>query len=320
MRRLITGCIVSVFLFGTGLSGQTLSRQLMPACTEAYFRHVIGTLAHDSMEGRLPGTKGEKDAAAFITTEMKRAGCQPLRRKKFGHPFVYKNPDSLVTPSAGNIVGRIDTRSKKTIVVGAHYDHLGWGKHHSNAHFSKGIHNGADDNASGVAMMLALAGWCNRNRDQLQYDFVFVAWAAEEDGLYGSEYFIKKKMIDTASMACYINFDMVGNLNTSNPILKTEGLLEYPAFNQYLNPNTDSTLNVRKADPIFKSGSDNYNFELYHIPSIAFSTGLSEYYHKPEDDMERINFPGMVKIGSYLEYFLGKMQAEKDLETILKGK
>lgn len=319
MRFLITSLLL---LLGLSLpvQAQESGCAIMPFCSEIYFRYVIGTLAHDSLEGRLPGTKGEQVAADFIAREMKRARLKPLYGKKFMQPFDYKNPDSLITRSAGNVAGWINTRSKKTIVIGAHYDHLGWGKHHSNAPFTKAIHNGADDNASGVAMLLALAGWCNAHRDELKYDIVFVAWAAEEDGLYGSELFLKNKTIDTASIACYINFDMVGQLNTVHPLLKVEGLVEYPALDQFLDPDTANTLNVRKSDMIFIGGSDNYNFEKHRIPSIAFSTGLSEHYHKPGDDTERINFPGMVLICHYVEYFLGKLQQVQDLETVSKGK
>lgn len=306
--------------YGPYVFAQDSGCKIKPFCTEAYFRYVINTLAHDSLEGRLPGTKGEQTAAAFIAGEMKNARLKPLYRKKFTQPFDYKNPDSVLTRSAGNVGGWIDTRSKKTIVIGAHYDHIGWGKHHSNAHFTKAIHNGADDNASGVAMLLALAGWCNAHRDELKYDIVFVAWAAEEDGLYGSELFIKNKTIDTASIACYINFDMVGQLNTLKPLLKVEGLREYPALDQFMDPDTANTLNVRKSDMIFIGGSDNYNFEKSRIPSVAFSTGLSEYYHRPEDDAERINYPGMVQISRYVTYFLEKIQQVPDLETLSKGK
>ncbi|MGL5890868.1 MAG: M28 family peptidase, partial [Bacteroidia bacterium] len=123
---------------------------IMPGLTEDYFRFVINRLAHDSMKGREVGTPQEKSSAVFIAAELKRAGCKFIRKKPF-QPFEYNGPDSVMINSSGNVIGRIDTRSKYSIVVSAHYDHIGNGKHHSKAPFSLQIHNGADDNSSGVA-------------------------------------------------------------------------------------------------------------------------------------------------------------------------
>lgn len=280
-----------------------------PACSEQYFKEVVSALAHDSMQGRLPGTKGEKDAAAIIARELKRAGCAPLRKKKFLFPFDYKNPDSLLTHSAGNVIGIIRAKSPYTIVIGAHYDHIGWGKHHSNAPFAHAIHNGADDNASGVALLLGLAGWCREHRKELKYNMVFVAYSGEEDGLFGSKKFIRSELVDTSKIACYLNFDMVGRLNETNPLLKIEGLPEYPGFDSLLPPDSLQPFALRKVDRVFIDGSDNYSYELCHIPGLSFSTGLHGDYHTPEDDTDRISWKGMEQIAVYIEQTLATMNS-----------
>jgi Zn-dependent M28 family amino/carboxypeptidase len=281
------------------------------ACTESYYKYVISTLAHDSMEGRLPGTTAEKKCAAFIVNEFKRSGCRPLAPKKYLYPFTYLNPDTLPTLTAGNIIAKIETKSKRCIIVGAHYDHIGMGKHHSRAPFAKAIHNGADDNASGVAMLLSLAAWCRQHQKEMNYDMIFVAYAAEEDGLWGSAELLKGRLIDTATIYTYLNFDMLGSLNQLNPILKTEGLLEYPELDSALPPDSTAGFNIRKYDPIFTGGSDNYSFQLHHIPGIAFSTGLTGQYHRPGDDADLINYQGMVKISAYLKgVIMGLQQPE----------
>lgn len=287
---------------------------------EDYYRYLVTALAHDSMEGRLPGTKGEKDAARLIAAELKKAGCRPAAQKQFLFPFDYRNPDSILTSSSGNVIGIIRGKSKEMIVIGAHYDHIGWGKHHSNAPFNKAIHNGADDNASGVALLLHLANWAGRHKKELQYTLVFAAFAVEEDGLYGSKRLLAGGQIDTAKIACYLNFDMVGRLSPITPVLKTEGLLEYPYWNSLLPTDSLQPFQVRKSDPIFKGGSDNYNFELAHIPSLALSTGLHDHYHKPDDDAERINWQGMLQITAYVEKLLENMQRCPDLGAKLKKK
>ncbi len=274
---------------------------------QQYYRHVIQTLAHDSMQGRLPGTSGEIKAASFIIEELKQTGCLPLKGKMYLQPFAYRNPDSVLIKSSGNALACVNCNATKTVIIGAHYDHLGMGKHHSRAPFSNAIHNGADDNASGVAMLLSLARWCTTHKKQLKYRIVFACYSAEEDGLWGSKYLLESNVIDTTTIATYINLDMVGHLNVTTPILKTEGLVEHPELDSLLMPDSLAGFAVRRADPIFTGGSDNYTFETHHIPGLSFSTGLTEQYHKPEDDVEHINFTGMEQIYNYLLHLLKKL-------------
>ncbi len=272
-----------------------------------YHRYVIEALAHDSMQGRLPGTPAEAKAAAFILTCFKKAGCVPVKGKSYLQPFTYTNPDSALIQCVGNIIACVNPKAKNTVVVGAHYDHLGMGRHHSRAPFSNAIHNGADDNASGVAMLLSLAQWCVAHQKELKYRMVFVSYSGEEDGLWGSKHLLGSKLIDTASIAMYINLDMVGHLNITTPILKTEGLVEHPELDTLLMADSLAGFNVRKADKVFEGGSDNYTFETHRIPGLSFSTGLTEQYHKPEDDVTLINFEGMQQIHRYLLHVLKKL-------------
>lgn len=274
---------------------------------QQYYRHVIQALAHDSMLGRLPGTPAEAKAATFIVTNLNKAGCVPVNGKSYLQPFTYTNPDNARIQCVGNVIACINPKAKKSIVIGAHYDHLGMGKHHSRAPFSNAIHNGADDNASGVAMLLSLARWCTTHKKQLKYRIVFACYSAEEDGLWGSKYLLESNVINTTAIATYINLDMVGHLNLTTPILKTEGLVEHPELDTLLMPDSLAGFAVRRADPIFTGGSDNYTFETHHIPGLSFSTGLTEQYHKPEDDVEHINFTGMEQIYNYLLHLLKKL-------------
>lgn len=296
MRRLL-------FLF-LPLLNWAQSTLPQPDCSETYYRFVITALANDSMEGRLPGTEAEKKSAGFIARELERMNCQPLFKKDYFTPFTYINPDSVLTRSAGNVVATIESKNRACVVIGAHYDHLGMGRHHSRAPFTQAIHNGADDNASGVAMMLSLADWCRQNKNSLPYSVILIAYSGEEDGLWGSKYFLDSGLTDTSAIYCYINLDMVGRLNTANPILKTEGLPEYPELAAWLMPDSLAGFSVRKCDPILKDGSDNYTFETHRIKGLSFTTGLTEQYHRPEDDADRINYSGMVQISRYLRHLL----------------
>jgi Zn-dependent M28 family amino/carboxypeptidase len=289
----------------------SLSAQICPYPEESYYKYVISTLAHDSMEGRLPGTVHEKKAAAFIENEFRKTKCVPVKKKQYVFPFDYRNPDSTLVHSAGNVLAKIETKSNKCIVISAHYDHIGWGQHHSNDPFAKKIHNGADDNASGVAMLLSLAGWYSSHRDSLNFDIVFAAFSAEEDGLFGAKEFLKSGIIDTSTIICNINLDMVGHLDKTRPILMAESALLFNQWDSILPQNMEFKFIVERSGTLFKDGADHNVFLDVHIPGILFSTGITEHYHRPSDDESTINYEGMIDIHKYLVSVIRNMQKLK---------
>ena len=280
------------------------SSSVCPGATGEYFRYVVETLANDSMKGRLPGTPEEKIAADFIATELKKSGAKPLKRKRFLFPFDYTGPDSTLVHSSGNVIGKINTKSTQCIIVTAHYDHIGFGYHHSNDPFNHSVYNGADDNASGVAMLLALASWCKEHQSQLKYDIVFAAVSGEEDGLFGSEEFLRSGLVDTSLMICNINFDMVGNLDQIRPLLIAEGANESSFWNGFLPKDTTGNFTVQRTNVILVGGSDHYSFIQRKIPAVLLTTGNSKQYHRPGDDPDTINYKGMVAIAHYVEDLL----------------
>ncbi|MCU0435133.1 MAG: M28 family peptidase [Bacteroidia bacterium] len=290
------------------------AQQVKPGLHENYFRQVISYLASDSMKGRLPGSEEEKRAAAFIAAQLKLAGCKPIK-KKFIHPFTYQNPDSAQITSAGNVLGIIDTRSPYCIVVSAHYDHIGSGRHHSKAPFSKQIHNGADDNASGVALLLGLAGWCNQNKHLLNYDVVFAAFSGEEDGLFGSDVFVRSGITDTSKILCNLNFDMLGRLDLLRPLLRIDGATDFAGWQNVLPPDSAKGFQVLQRSNLIKGGSDHCNFSDRHIPALLITTGLHSEYHTPDDDESRINYQGMSYIGEYLRTLMLNLQNRKNLQV-----
>jgi Zn-dependent M28 family amino/carboxypeptidase len=263
------------------------------------------------MEGRLPGTIQEKKAAGFIENEFRKTKCVPVKKKQYIFPFDYKNPDSVVVHSAGNVLAKIETKSEYCIIVSAHYDHIGWGKHHSNDPFSQKIHNGADDNASGVAMLLSLAGWYSAHRDSLQYDIVFAAFSGEEDGLFGAKEFLKSGIVDTSKILCNINLDMVGHLDKTRPILMAESASLFAQWDSILPANASNNFIIEKSGSLFKDGADHNVFLDAGIPGVLFSTGLTQHYHRPSDDEETINYPGMAAINRYVMVTISNAQRMK---------
>jgi Zn-dependent M28 family amino/carboxypeptidase len=255
------------------------------------------------MKGRLPGTQGEMKSADYIAEELKRIGCKPLKRKRFVHPFDY-TADATLIHSYGNVVGRINTRSDQCVIITAHYDHIGNGYHHSKDPFNHSIYNGADDNASGVAMLLAMAEWCFTHRKELKYDVIFAAVSGEEDGLFGSAELLRCKYIDTSSIVCNINFDMVGHLDLLRPLLIAEGVAIYPIWNNVLPRDTTTDFTVVRRAVQYKDGSDHCTFINAKIPAILLTTGTTQFYHRPSDDANTINYKGMVSIGWYVKELL----------------
>ena len=163
-------------------------------------------LASDALEGRQTGTKGEKEAATYIENRFKQLGLQPKGTSGFLQTFSFKpktNPHDEVkfdvngdgTITGNNVIGFLDNKAENTIIIGAHFDHLGFGGEGSLYRDAiKAIHNGADDNASGVAVLLNLAAKLTTKNTGNNY--LFMAFSGEEMGLLGSNYFVKNPTID----------------------------------------------------------------------------------------------------------------------------
>ena len=198
-----------------------------------------------------------------------------------------------------NAVAMIDNQAENTVVFGAHYDHLGHGEYGGSLYRGDkpAIHNGADDNASGVALMLELARWALNDGPKNQ-NYLFIAFSGEELGLFGSSYFTKNPLIPMESVRFMLNFDMVGSLDTATRNLALNGVGTSPSFQTSIDNIPDLGLNIKTSS----SGigpSDHTSFYLKDIPVLHFFTGTTPHYHRPTDDPHRINYEGL---GNILEY------------------
>lgn len=206
-----------------------------------------------------------------------------------------------------NVVGMVDNHSKKTILIGAHYDHLGL----ETKADAQGVHppyNGADDNASGVAMILELARWINNN-ESLHYNYLFVAFSGEEIGLLGSKAFVSQAGFDPSSITYMLNLDMVGRLGCQGDTIRVRGVGSSETWPRLLDKIEIPDLHVLKIDgaPPF---SDHAPFLKRGIPVIYVSTGLHPQYHTADDDLKYINVPGMEMVLAYLRQFLRGAEQE----------
>ena len=207
-----------------------------------------------------------------------------------------------------NITAYIDNGAPYTVVIGAHYDHLGYGEDgnslHANAVKEHQIHHGADDNASGTAALMEIARWA-KGKKLKHFNYLFIHFSGEELGLYGSKAFVKDQKIDSAQVAYMINMDMVGRLNDSTRALTLGGVGTSPSWAEVVvRGNDDFKLVIDSAGV---GPSDHTSFYHAGIPVLFFFTGTHKDYHKPTDVATSINYPGEVKVIKYAEDVIVKM-------------
>lgn len=279
----------------------------------------IRVLASDSLAGREVGTEGEKMAAEYISKEFEKAGLTRKGTDGFLQSFFVKdadNPHAQPSSESGengitgyNVIGMIDNPGTELVIVGAHYDHLGMGEFSSLHRGEQAIHNGADDNASGVAAMMHLARVLFQK--ELARDVLFIGMSGEEKGLWGSNYFTKNATVDLSQVNFMINMDMVGRLDESKG-LAVNGTGTSPIWNWLLDEVNEDSLKLIKSE----SGvgpSDHTSFYLQDIPVLHFFTGQHEDYHKPGDDAEKINENGILQVASIIERMIILMDDDEKI-------
>lgn len=207
-----------------------------------------------------------------------------------------------------NIVGYINNNAVQTVIIGAHYDHLGYGEDGSSRAVDgvKAIHNGADDNASGVGAMLAVAAKLKQSNLK-KYNYLFIAFSAEELGLLGSKAFVREKDFNPKKAAYMINMDMVGRLSPDRK-LTVGGIGTSPVWPSVLSSVANNFKIVKDSSGI--GPSDHTSFYNDSIPVLFFFTGTHTDYHKPSDDASKINFVGTKDIVNYVYGIAAAMEKQ----------
>jgi hypothetical protein len=210
-----------------------------------------------------------------------------------------------------NVVGYINNNAPVTIVLGAHFDHLGYGED-NNSRYTGGaaIHNGADDNASGTAALMELARLLKSGSKKSNY--LFVAFSGEELGLYGSKYYVDHPTISLSTVNYMINMDMVGRFSDSSKTITIGGVGTSPSWGKLLNGEKKMPFAV-KVDSSGTGPSDHTSFYRKDIPVLFFFTGLHTDYHKPSDDFDKINYNGQLQIVNYINRLVSRTESENKL-------
>ncbi len=324
MKKILSGAIILTSLAWIGCNeAQTVDKE------GDFLKSSIEYLASDSLEGRGTGSPGERLAGDFIIREFEKIGLTPMGDSaSWRQSFTYRPHGSITKHGAGdssrlamslvqemagnNIIGFLDNGKDRTVIIGAHYDHLGYGDENSLHSGEKAIHNGADDNASGVAALLAIAKRLKGKYTSNNY--LIMAFSGEEKGLWGSNYFCEHPTIALDSVNFMLNMDMVGRLNEEKK-LAVYGVGTSPTWMEILPGIEVDSISITTTE----SGvgpSDHTSFYMEDIPVLHFFTGQHEDYHKPSDDVDKINFDGLESVIDYIEQVLARCDDKGRLEFV----
>ena len=254
-------------------------------------QHVT-TLADDAFEGREGGTRGGRAAGTYIVEQLQKLGLEPA-----GDGGSFYQSFGGMRNILGLLRGSDPAAAQELIIVGAHYDHVGYG----NAATSYGpfgyVHNGADDNASGVAGLLEVAAAVEHLPQRPRRSILVAFWDGEEKGLLGSYHFLRVKPAALAGMQTVfsINLDMIGRLRGRR--LEVYGARTSPGLRAaVMQANTNPTVRAGLElafDWDITDDSDHYPFIAAGIPTVMFHTGLHDQYHRPSDDVHLVNLDGI---------------------------
>ncbi|HEX9895318.1 MAG TPA: M28 family peptidase [Gemmatimonadales bacterium] len=270
-------------------------------------RADVSYLADDRLAGRRIGSPGADSAAAYVARRFSALGLKPAPRLGGWLQAFTVSPDAPAAhgsdvggKTGSNVIGVLPGRdpalAEEYVVIGAHYDHLGLGGRGSLDPDSVGVpHNGADDNASGVAALLEVARRLALTPPARSV--LFLAFSGEELGLLGSTYYVKNPVVPNERVVAMFNFDMVGRLRDGKLIADgVETATEFRALLDSLNITARFALTAKGGG---YGPSDHTAFTVVNRPVLHFWTGTHEDYHRTTDDSPRINFPGIERIAGF---------------------
>src|SRR5579883_409466 len=278
-----------------------------PDITAGDVAERISILASDSLEGRRTGQSGAEKAANYIASEFKRIKLQTLGANGYLQPYTFSEhalDTSVHALTHGvNVVGYIRGSDPKladqTVIIGAHYDHLGYGGTFA-LDTVHAIHYGADDNASGTTGVLEIAENLANQNVKPKRSIVFITFSGEEEGLFGSGYFTDHPLVKLGDVQAMLNMDMIGRMQPDSTLI-VEGLGSSPVFRELI----DSLNHPREFHlKYFQTGtgpSDHAKFYAKDVPVLFFFTGFHEDYHRATDTKEKINNAGEANIAKYVE-------------------
>jgi len=280
--------------------------------SESLEKHVH-FLASDQLLGRGFGTPQGKVASEYIARQFKEAGVEPLNGTYF-HPFMARQ--GILNIPGINVVGVIPGSDpdlkNEYIVLGAHYDHLGW----YSLEGDTTVYNGADDNASGTATIIEIGRTLAVSQASLGRSVIVVAFDGEESGLLGSKHFLKDSVVPPPAIKLMFSLDMVGmyeaheglNMKGVN-LLYDADLVTGELANKY-------KITITQANKSIEQRTDTAPFGSINIPAIAPNTGSESPYHQPEDTAAALDYEGMALITNYMSEVTQILSSRESLSAM----
>ncbi|MGW8316616.1 MAG: M28 family peptidase [Bacteroidales bacterium] len=288
MNRTLLTTLIAVFSL-------PLAAQQDPS-PDSLHEHV-SILASDSLLGRGFGTVQGMEAALYIARQFEEAGVQPLNGS-YLHPFNHRQ--GILNIDGTNVVGMIpgsDPDLKdEFIVLGAHYDHLGWKVENGDTV----VYNGADDNASGTASIIEIGRRLAANRDSLGRSVIIAAFDGEESGLIGSTHFVEEPPVPLQQIKLMFSLDMVGMYEAHGGV-DLHGIKNLNEAERMIGElSRTHQMNITKANGRTAQRTDTAPFGNIGIPTVHVFTGTESPYHQPEDEQDKLDYSGMSKIAGYM--------------------
>ena len=282
----VTGCVA------------TARPDLSIDITAADARTHVDYLASDRMEGRMTGSRGIRRAGDYLAGRLADAGAAAGGEGgSYFQAFPYRDT------RCRNVVGILPPTNggDEYVLIGAHYDHIGRGEVDSRAGDAERhqVHNGADDNASGTAVVLELAAAYGAEPSAsgaARRGLIFAFWSGEEVGVLGSTHFASHPCVPVEQIVAYFNFDMVGHLE--GDMLVVQGVASSPDWGRWLERcNVPAGLGLRIQEDPYQP-TDTTAIYPKGIPVLGFFTGVHDLYNTPGDDPETLNYEGIERIAT----------------------
>ena len=307
--------IFVIVVFGTFIACQTEVKLDQSTNAIDQYKKDISYLASDELEGREIGTKGETLAAEYISAQFKKLGLSPagddgtylqhFSVKQKSNPHAEQAAPDDPEIKGKNVLAFLDHKAENTIIIGGHYDHLGYGGSGSLHRGEDAIHNGADDNASGITAIIELAKRLKTGAKNNNY--LFIAFSGEEKGLWGSKHYANNPDLELNTVNYMINLDMVGRMEDNKVLINGTGTA--PDFDGIIDySNTFELTVIKKVSGM--GPSDYTSFYLKDVPVLSFFTGQHEHYHKPGDDEEHINYEGIETTVDFIEKIIHNLDTK----------
>jgi hypothetical protein len=264
---------------------------------QSTLRKHVDILAADTLEGRGEGSNGIIKARKYIINEFEKAGIKPYQGK-YEYDFSFKV--GVVRAQSQNIIACIEgsdsSLKHEYIIIGAHYDHIGWDENGKKITY----YNGADDNASGTASIIEIAKLLKQNKSSLKRSIIIIAFGAEESGLIGSKHIFTDSIIPANKIKCMFSVDMVGRYRTNKGLTLT-GFKTLKNYKELIElAKQKAPINIVKTTNNIETRTDAKSFGDKGIPAVHVFTGFKSKYHTPEDDSNLLDYKGMAAIGKFM--------------------